>query len=277
MSFETNRFFLACADYQQGRPSRFCTISPIHRSRAVIFVRWSRLWKRVTIPGRHSIWIFSALVFVLVTESSLSVAQTGPTNLPIAFNIPAQPLSAALMAYGEASGFEIIYKTSLVEHARSGEVIGFLMPSDALRILLDGTGYVAKTIEPGVFTIVQDSTDAIDGGGEPNVARRRRLEPYFATIQPLISKALCRRDGTPIEAHDVVVQFWLGSNGVIARAEVLRNNGELADDQTPTIPLLGMQVSAPPSDMPQPVTMIVFPAADRAETCVPGKTQHRAG
>jgi hypothetical protein len=208
---------------------------------------------------------------------SLAVAQSGPANLPIEFNIPAQPLSSALMAYGEASGFEIIYKTSLVERARSGEVTGFLMPSDALRILLDGTGYAAKTIEPGVFTIVQASTETIDAVREPDVARRRRLEPYFAMIQPLISKAFCHKHGMPIEAHEAVVQFWLGSNGVIARAEVLKNNGELADDQTPTTPLLGMQIPAPPTNMLQPVTMVVYPPADKAEACAPDQTQHRAG
>ena len=278
MSFEANRW--AYADrHRQGGPSQFCIFSRSHCLRTTISVRWSQLcgYVEVTIPGRHAIWGIFVLLFVLVAGASLGVAQSAPTNRPIEFNISAQPLSSALMAYGEASGFEVIYKTSLVEHTRSGEVVGVLMPSDALRILLDGTGYVARAIEPGVFTVVQAPTDAIDAVREPDVALRRRLEPYFSTIQPLISKALCRTHRMPMEVHEAVVQFWLGSNGVIARAEVVKNNGELADDQTSTVPLLGTWVPAPPPDMPQPVTMIVFSPADRAEACAPNQTQHRAG
>jgi hypothetical protein len=276
MSFEANGFFLVYADHQQGIRDQFRVFNRLHRSRTVVRVRWRRLYRDVkaTFLDRRYMRIFLALVFVLIPGASLSLAQSGPANLPIEFNIPAQPLSSALMTYGEASGFEVIYKTSLAEHVRSGEVIGLLTPSDALRILLDGTGYAAKTIDQGVFTIVEASADTIDPLRMPDVARRRRLEPYFAKIQPPISKVLCQKHAM---AHETVVQFWLGSNGVIARAEVLKDNGESAADQTPAAPLLGMQVAAPPSNMPQPVTMIIFPAADAAKTCRTDQPQHRAG
>jgi TonB family protein len=231
--------------------------------------------KAAVVVDRLFVFITAVLMFAVATGSRLDAAQLAAVDKPISFNIPAQPLSRALIAYGAATGFEIFYKWVLAEHQSSVEVVGTLTPPEALRILLGGTGYAARITEAGDVIIEEAPSDA--AGPAPAAATRRRLEPYFAAIQERINDALCQTSGLPGNSREITVQFWLEPRGVIARAEVLADNGEPAADQAVAVAMRGLRVAAPPVGMPQPLSMVIFPPSSRLESCAAGQTQRRAG
>lgn len=68
--------------------------------------------------------------FVLI-GSLPCLAQTSRSEARIDFNIPAQPLARALVAYGTATGLEIFYNAALADRQNSFEVAGSLTPTVA--------------------------------------------------------------------------------------------------------------------------------------------------
>ena len=71
-------------------------------------------------------------------------AQAGSSDQRIAFDIPAQPLDAALTAYFRTTGVQLLYDSALTNGRRSGAVRGNFTPREALRLLLRGTGLIAR-------------------------------------------------------------------------------------------------------------------------------------
>src|ERR1700761_6711946 len=98
-------------------------------------------------------WLFLqyAQPFVLTP----AMAQSPNRQMLLAFKIPAQPLASALAAYGAATGFDVFYDADLADRQRSTEVVGTLSPSEALRILLIGSGYEARDTGRSALTIVR--------------------------------------------------------------------------------------------------------------------------
>lgn len=210
---------------------------------------------------------------VTAIESQPSQAQDNGSDAPITFDIPAQPLARALVAYSSATGLELVYKAALAERQQSREVIGTLSPSTALQELLRGTGYIAKKTGPGFFTILPANPET----GAESEARRRLYEPYFAVIQSRISGVVCG-EGGPSPLDETLLRAWLSATGIIARAEILRDDGRRAADQTFAATLRGMAIGIPPpSGMPQPVNIVIFPATKTSKRCGTGGRFRRAG
>src|SRR3546814_5692070 len=65
------------------------------------------------------------------------------------FDIPAQPIERALLAYGRIANVQVLYDASLVTAQRSTPISGRYTASQALEMLLRGTGlrvrYVSAT------------------------------------------------------------------------------------------------------------------------------------
>lgn len=80
-------------------------------------------------------------VLLLLPALSLSVAAAQTTETEArSFDIPAQPLAAALIAFGEQSGLQVTVDSALVAGLRAPAVVGRFTPAEALRRLLAGTG-----------------------------------------------------------------------------------------------------------------------------------------
>jgi hypothetical protein len=60
------------------------------------------------------------------------------------YNIPAQPLNSALARFAETSGVDVLIDQKDVAGKRSSPAIGVFAPPQALHIILDGTGLVAR-------------------------------------------------------------------------------------------------------------------------------------
>jgi iron complex outermembrane receptor protein len=64
-----------------------------------------------------------------------------------AFNIPAQPFAAALIAFGQQSGLQVTVDSELVAGRQARPVVGQFAPAEALRRLLAGTGLDWRRID----------------------------------------------------------------------------------------------------------------------------------
>ncbi|MCA6109657.1 energy transducer TonB [Bradyrhizobium cenepequi] len=194
---------------------------------------------------------------------SKASAQSATSETKIQFNIPAQPLSRALVDYAAATGLEIFYKAALADNRHSTAVAGVLMPSTALQILLRGTGYTARSTGVGAFTIMPAPREV------PAAAEaRKRLQPYFAVVQTGISDALCRNAPGAAD-KEILLQLWLSSSGLVTRAEVIDDDGKAARDQSYAAAIRGLAFAIPPPGMPQPVNVVIFPSFKASRTCGP--------
>ncbi|MBB3104792.1 TonB-dependent siderophore receptor [Azomonas macrocytogenes] len=74
------------------------------------------------------------------------------------FNIPAQPLSSALQAFGSQAGMQVLFNSEKIKNQRSNNIKGALNPTTALEQLLMGTG-ISYNLEGNTITIL-DSREA---------------------------------------------------------------------------------------------------------------------
>ncbi|MEM6585660.1 MAG: TonB-dependent receptor plug domain-containing protein, partial [Pseudomonadota bacterium] len=84
---------------------------------------------------------------------SQNAAQESAQSQEQTFSIPAQSLDAALSAFAEASGSDLLYPSELVDGKRSSAVDGAFTASNALRQLLQGTGLVATQVSRNVYSL----------------------------------------------------------------------------------------------------------------------------
>ncbi len=102
----------------------------------------SRLVRRVAFLS--SMVAGSALVTFPYAKAQL--AQRPSLPQPRTFNVPAQPLGAALAAFGQQSGLQVTADATLVAGHTSSGVSGSLAPEAALQRLLAGTGLTYQVL-----------------------------------------------------------------------------------------------------------------------------------
>jgi iron complex outermembrane receptor protein len=86
------------------------------------------------------------------------VAMATPANAQTrAYNIPGGSLKSALDAYGRQSGRPVIYRTDDVRSAHSRGVRGNLSSDEALKRLLDGSGFTYRIDSSGAVAIIAEA------------------------------------------------------------------------------------------------------------------------
>ncbi|MGY4490639.1 TonB-dependent siderophore receptor [Pseudomonas sp. TE3610] len=91
---------------------------------------------------------------------SLALMCTQVQAAPVAVNISAQPMAGALMALGQQSGLQVLYRSDLIKGLRAPAVQGEMEPAQALQMLLNGTG-VNFTISNGSVTLYRAADEAL--------------------------------------------------------------------------------------------------------------------
>ena len=95
--------------------------------------------------------LHGALAATVTTgETPAQVAQQGRTTT---FAIAAGPLPGVLAAFGQATGFQVLYPSDIAQGVSSPGVTGTLAPQDALIRLLAGTGLIARFVDPDTVTL----------------------------------------------------------------------------------------------------------------------------
>nr|WP_316629340.1 secretin and TonB N-terminal domain-containing protein [uncultured Brevundimonas sp.] len=181
----------------------------------------------------------------------------------VAFEIPAQSLDRALLAYGSETGIQILYDAGLVAGKRSNSVSGHFAPQQGLELLLRGTGLRVRYTSPGAITLasVDDSSrevlalNVMRVEADPLViGDTRRFNGYGESLQADIIAALRRHPITSHGSYEVVLRVWVGADGAIARSELLGSTRQPGQDQAILDAVEGVGVGRkPPADMPQPI------------------------
>jgi iron complex outermembrane receptor protein len=104
--------------------------------------------------------------------AALSVAQSQPVANPN-FAIPPQPLSSALTAFGQQSGYQVSVDHSQLAGLSTAGVSGRMPPEDALKQLLAGTGVTWRFTDDKSVVLTRADGDAmtldpitVEGKGE---------------------------------------------------------------------------------------------------------------
>lgn len=170
------------------------------------------------------------------------------------YDIPAQPLEAALKAYTVVSGAQLLYETALTAGRRSSEVKGRLGSDSALQALLAGSGLTGRRTDVDAFIIVPVPAEQA-GGSLPVVAPDAR---FLGALQTGVVDALCRNPQTRPGAYRIALELWVAPSGRVQRAGLIGSTGDGVRDaalisalQSATIPL------APPSGVPQPFVLAI--------------------
>jgi iron complex outermembrane receptor protein len=111
--------------------------------------------------GRRHYWLAAGmLAFILLCGSGTVHAAA----LTYRFDIEGQPLNQALQVFSNQSGLQIVYHTELLPAARTRLITGTYDAQTALNQLLQGTGLIAREVNPRTFAIAsQEPVRAIDG------------------------------------------------------------------------------------------------------------------
>ncbi len=221
------------------------------------------------------------------SSTSLADSAAGDDG-PVALDIPAQPLAAALKLFSQRSNLSVMAQSSLLDQRTSTAVHGVLAPRDALLRLLDGTGLEARfpssravAIVPSPaassgpnpagaplsFEIAESAIDGIHHGGAD-------YGPYVASMQAALIGALCRSPLTRPGAYRLAVQLRVGPAGDVSAFRVGGSTGDASRDAAVGRAIRSLAFDAPPAGMPQPVTILLRPAQGNV---VPGCTSQGGG
>jgi hypothetical protein len=200
----------------------------------------------------------------------------------IAFDIPAQPLLAALRSYSELTGQAVLVDDALAAGRRACAIHGRYNKIDALQKLLAGTGLVASYSSDQAFTLKLAEPDATVAravretpqslGAEENQAV---LEHYAGKIQQPIEAALCRSAQTRPGTYRLALQIWIAPSGRIEKTHWLSPIGSQRGDEVRRV-LNGLALEPPPAGMPQPITLLLLPkhAADVPDCAASSPSVH---
>lgn len=188
-------------------------------------------------------------------EIPAAARDDGPT---IAFDIPAQPLGAALERYGDGTGREVLYDAALARSRRSGAVQGVFTPAAALRLLLEGTGLSARFMADRTFVLVPPPEHDAAVSAAPAAVQ----QGYYARIQASLRNALCSSAEARPGRYRLAALFWIGSSGKVARYERLGSTGAAYLDTTVDDKLRTLAIGGPPPvGFRQPVLVMIVPQA----------------
>jgi TonB family protein len=198
-------------------------------------------------------------VATLAFSQSLVVPEPKPGAPTVAFDIPAQPLAAALRAFGSAASIQLFYETTLMAGHTSTAIHGTFSSAAGLQILLTGTGLAATSFDPGTVTIIPAPKQSGALDLSPAKIRAIPFAPYFALIQAKLRSAICQAPATRTDPSEIRVQLWITPSGTVAQAKLLSSTGFEDRDHVYLDTLRALAIAAPPPSMPQPVTLMILP------------------
>jgi hypothetical protein len=109
----------------------------------------------------------AAVLLMGLLALGLAASGARAAAAPRHFDIPAQPLGAALDEFARQADVTLLFSSSLVARARTTGVRGDLAVSTALGRLLAGTGLAYRQVSPAAIAIVEPAGQAAAAGTSP--------------------------------------------------------------------------------------------------------------
>lgn len=191
------------------------------------------------------------------------------------FEIPAQPLEAALQQLGREAQIDILYENGVVEQRPSTRVSGRLSPQEALARLLMGTGLTYRftsangalvfpperpplaLAEPGdgsegaprmVLDVMRVRATPIVGG------RPSRSFTVFGTaVTRQINRSLSSDPLLMARTFSAELAVSIGPDGTVSEGRMSRTSADREVDARILDIVRAMRFEAPPHDLPQPI------------------------
>lgn len=214
--------------------------------------------------GRLALLLITGGIAVATPSNPADAQDAMWSAAPLAFEIPAQSLERALLAYGDATRIQILYDAGLVAAKRSTAVSGRYPPQRALELLLQGTDLRVRYTSPGAITLASVANqprevmalDVMRVEAAPiMVGRSRRFTGYGETLRDDIITALRRHPVAGEGRYEVTLRVWVDPTGAVIRAELTSSTGQTDQDRAIVEAVAGVgQGRAPPADLPQPIS-----------------------
>lgn len=193
------------------------------------------------------------------------------------FNIPAQPLQSALIAFAGIVGTQIIYDSKLARNARARAVVGLFTADTALRLMIEGTEFTIVSAGPdvalvplaeiragrwpgessnGETTLVLDTLYvAVPSGAE----ERPDFSDYGQLVRAAIRRTLTYRPETARRIYNARFEIWIDPKGAVGEARLTRSSGGAGMDTALKQVIKQIVVDRPPPrGMPQPIYITVI-------------------
>ncbi|WP_213979238.1 secretin and TonB N-terminal domain-containing protein [Sphingomonas sp. dw_22] len=201
---------------------------------------------------------------VSVMAAASAPAQEAGADQRVAFDIPAQPLDAALTQYFRATGVQLLYDSKLTAGRRSSAVQGTYAPREALQLLLRGTGLIARYSRASAAVITTpENEDAMPLVPLGRVVVREkivvtRLSPvermaFYGRLESELQGYLRGDKRTQQLVFTVQVSIRIADTGEVTEIRVDRGSGDAKKDRLLTEVLIGRTVSPPPDGIVQPL------------------------
>jgi Secretin and TonB N terminus short domain len=224
--------------------------------------------------GGNRLLVYAALLGVGICAAAAQEVQVTKPTRPLEFHIPSQPLAAALQAYGQRAGVQVLYESTSALGRTSVAVDGDFAPEAALDLLIAGTDLKVRYVRPDVITLapaydqsvgaLPPPSGPLDGAdlslgtlrvrGNKDSDEVARLNEYSERVQMDIQNALRKNAKTRDGSYRAVLDLWIDPTRTIARTELFRSTGDIERDTAITTTLRGVTISRPtPANVPQPV------------------------
>ncbi|MGF6346875.1 STN domain-containing protein [Variovorax sp. W2I14] len=201
------------------------------------------------------------------TGGAPSRSSSVTTGRQFDFDIPAQPLDAALFKYGDVSRQPALFDTNMIVGRTSSAVRGRYAPEVALHQLLEGTGLTAEKLqsEHGETFVLKDA-GKVSPVAQATLPRLFNEGGYPGLIQARIWQALCADPRIAPGAYSSLFRFQVDPTGRIRSPLLLGTTGDAHRDALLLATLRRVQIdrSPPPAVAQQPLTMMLLPF-DRSE------------
>lgn len=206
-----------------------------------------------------------------------------PHDDRIRFDIARQSLTSALEQYGLATGLPVFFDAALVAGRNATAVQAFAPPTEALRILLQGTGLVADYAGTGstaAFVLKPASNDTASPPTTSSTTPDAAPAPpayrsYDGLVQTRIWEAFCGNPRTAPGSYRTAMRFVIDGTGRIANAFLLHTTGDRARDGAILDTLRQIRIDQPPPpDMVQPLTMLILPRSQTPGLECPTAARH---
>lgn len=214
------------------------------------------------------------LVVTLLTVAQLAqpAPAGGDDGLPIQFDLRAQALESALAAFSELTGYSVLVSSSLTSGRQAAAVYGDFGPRDALRRLVAGSGLVVRYVGARAFTLAPELAVApLDEGDsshrQDDIRKDTDRGHVAAQLQWSITHLLCLVQPETFGRYRIGFQLWFGENGKVRDVRLLESSGVRSRDAAVLGALRGLAIDALPSDLPQPVTILLTPRPNLARDC----------
>ena len=187
------------------------------------------------------------------------------------FDLPTQPLDAALVAFGEVTGYSVLVSSQLAAGRVASPVRGDYTPAEALQRLLAGTQLGARFSGSNAFTLLALADAPVVPAPVPaDAAPAAPLQGYAAILQRSLTRALCRLHPDAFGRYRLAFQLWLDERGKVRAVHVLEPSGVAQRDRAVLQRLRSLLMDgAPPAGLPQPLTILLTPRPDPDADCAP--------